>query len=478
MLKLYSIFFLFMFAAASGKATDPEVKQLLQKAGYEMILSPDQSMEVTDYIEKNFSLQREEKDKVEYLQIKSLFLQNNITAVLPRIAKEDSELPESIVILKRSILHFLRIDTPSYPNKDGGRGKDALLSERIMHLLHMLEAEKSENTSLALSDLLKNVQSANLLLLREDLLYLSSFLSDYTLSFSPAFFLKGMMNLYQGDPAFEIAYAQYLIHVHRLEEVSTLIEQLPNEALEQSTHLYLRYAYYDLLMRYYSQVNDVEQYQNVYRKKEILFRSIEKMQLSAQNKWFNLFEAGLNKRDASLRSHLQILLAAIFIAGFAVIVLILIRSYQLNQQILKYQTFISKFNLIKEMRSQPVLQVIPEKTESLLLKKLEDFEKSGAFTQPDLSLQQLAKKLKTNTKYLSEVINTHKKKNFNTYINELRVHYIIERLKHQPQYRLYKIKYLAEESGFTTHSAFAAVFKSYTGLSPINYIQLLKEKEE
>jgi len=93
-------------------------------------------------------------------------------------------------------------------------------------------------------------------------------------------------------------------------------------------------------------------------------------------------------------------------------------------------------------------------------------------------VQSLAKKLETNTKYLSEAINNHKQKNFNAYINELRINYIIGKLKNKPIYRSYKIKYLAEESGFSTHSAFAAVFKSVTGMSPANYIQLLKQKEE
>ena len=114
----------------------------------------------------------------------------------------------------------------------------------------------------------------------------------------------------------------------------------------------------------------------------------------------------------------------------------------------------------------------------MLLQRLQDFEKTTDYIRPDISLQNLAKKLDTNTKYLSEIINKHKQKNFNTYINELRINYITDKLKENTVYRNYQIKFLAEESGFSTHSAFAAAFKAVNGLSPAHYIQLLNHKEE
>lgn len=69
--------------------------------------------------------------------------------------------------------------------------------------------------------------------------------------------------------------------------------------------------------------------------------------------------------------------------------------------------------------------------------------------------------------------------NFNAYINKLRINYIVEKLKNEPNFISYKISYLAENSGFSSHSSFATVFKSITGISPVTFIDLLrKEKEE
>jgi|GEM_PF-971532 len=119
---------------------------------------------------------------------------------------------------------------------------------------------------------------------------------------------------------------------------------------------------------------------------------------------------------------------------------------------------------------------IPEKTEQELLKKLAKFEQSQKFLQPDISLTSLAKSMDTNTKYLSDVINRNKRVNFNQYINDQRIQYIIEKMKSEPKYLNYKIFYLAEECGFSSQSSFSTVFKSVTGISPLSFIKFLKNE--
>jgi AraC-like DNA-binding protein len=121
---------------------------------------------------------------------------------------------------------------------------------------------------------------------------------------------------------------------------------------------------------------------------------------------------------------------------------------------------------------------IPKETEEALIKKLNQFENSKQFTKQDMSLALLASQFETNTKYLSEIINTYKNKNFNSYINELRINYITDRLKNNKTYLQYKISYLAEESGFSSHSSFATVFKAVTGIPPTVFIELLRDQKK
>lgn len=94
-----------------------------------------------------------------------------------------------------------------------------------------------------------------------------------------------------------------------------------------------------------------------------------------------------------------------------------------------------------------------------------------------MSLPLLAAQLETNTKYLSEVIRKFKEKNFTTYINELKINHIAHLISSDPTFRQYKISYLAEFTGFTSHSTFTVVFKSVTGMSPNDYIQQVNKTQ-
>lgn len=128
---------------------------------------------------------------------------------------------------------------------------------------------------------------------------------------------------------------------------------------------------------------------------------------------------------------------------------------------------------LKDFQASHVF-TIPEKTENLILSNLETFEKSKDVRDPSLSLSVLAKRMNTNSKYLSEVINKHKGKNFNNYLNELRVNYIVEKLIQNPEYLQYKTSYLAEEAGFASRTTFTTIFKNVTGKSPSQFIDELK----
>jgi len=117
---------------------------------------------------------------------------------------------------------------------------------------------------------------------------------------------------------------------------------------------------------------------------------------------------------------------------------------------------------------------ITDETIKALLLKLEKFESSKKYLRKDLSLTWMANNLATNPKYLSEVIKTYKNHNFTSYINELRINYIIKKLYENPIYREYKITYLAEECGYVTPKVFVNAFKQQTGFTPSYFVEQLK----
>lgn len=120
---------------------------------------------------------------------------------------------------------------------------------------------------------------------------------------------------------------------------------------------------------------------------------------------------------------------------------------------------------------------IADKTIQTLLKKLDRFEDSEKYLRNDVNLTWLANHLNTNPKYLSEIIKQHKAKNFNNYINALRIQYIVEKLEKTPEYREYKISYLAQECGYASSQVFVIAFKKEMGMPPSNFIEKLNDAE-
>ena len=119
---------------------------------------------------------------------------------------------------------------------------------------------------------------------------------------------------------------------------------------------------------------------------------------------------------------------------------------------------------------------ISEDTEKKLLKKLAVFEATHSFLKKDLTLTSIARQKGTNPKYLSKIIHTHKNLSFTSYINKLRMNYIIQKLYDEPKYREYKISYLAEECGYTSAQVFVVVFKKETGFTPSCFIDQLRKE--
>ena len=69
-----------------------------------------------------------------------------------------------------------------------------------------------------------------------------------------------------------------------------------------------------------------------------------------------------------------------------------------------------------------------------ILQQLDKFEEELRFTDNQMSLRLLSEEFNTNIPYLSKIINVYKGKNFNYYINDLRIDYIIELLKNDATY--------------------------------------------
>jgi len=179
----------------------------------------------------------------------------------------------------------------------------------------------------------------------------------------------------------------------------------------------------------------------------------------------------------------------LWITGSGILLFLLIYYLRFTWQEKYFKEIAAYMEQIKPTPSVPkkvpvVEELVPKKStlkvsqdaEEQILSGLEEFEKQKSFLQKDISLAYVASELKMNTKYLSEVLNSRLNENFNGYINRLRIEYIVNKLKNEPEYLKYKISYLAEIAGYASHSSFTTAFKSITGMPPTTFINYLKKK--
>jgi hypothetical protein len=110
-----------------------------------------------------------------------------------------------------------------------------------------------------------------------------------------------------------------------------------------------------------------------------------------------------------------------------------------------------------------------------LLCKLKAFEDKCGFTENGLTINKLAHKLRTNSTYLSQVINDNKGMNFNRYLGELRINYITNKLYTDKVYLNYKIETLAEKCGIASRTNFSNLFREINGMRPTEFIKKRQE---
>lgn len=186
----------------------------------------------------------------------------------------------------------------------------------------------------------------------------------------------------------------------------------------------------------------------------------------------------------NLSTILYIIVAVLFI-----LVLFVLYRYYTNQRIYR-----EKFEALMQQLEEPEVETVAEtkiipaenkkpdinpEVIANVLKQLEKFEKQKKFTQQELTLVSLASTLNTNSNYLSKIINFYRGKNYITYVNDLRIDYIVTRIKNEKRYRNYTIKALAEEAGFSTSQHFSKAFFARTGIYPSYFInELTKEYED
>lgn len=112
-----------------------------------------------------------------------------------------------------------------------------------------------------------------------------------------------------------------------------------------------------------------------------------------------------------------------------------------------------------------------------ILKQLQSFEDNKAYLNQNITTSKLAEEFKTNSKYISKVVNHYKKQTFINYINSLRIEYVTERLKIDNKFRNYTLNAIAREIGFNSSESFSKAFHKKNGINPSYFLKNLRNEK-
>lgn len=123
----------------------------------------------------------------------------------------------------------------------------------------------------------------------------------------------------------------------------------------------------------------------------------------------------------------------------------------------------------KKTKSAPYREQIRAELANELYRKIYDHVViQKKYKQPNFSASDLAKILKTNTRYLSAVVNSKFKMNFSCLLNEYRIrdarHLLLDK-----RYAEKTIEEISAMSGFANRQSFYAAFYKIVGITPNEY---------
>jgi AraC-like DNA-binding protein len=503
---LFQITFFFIFAVSFSQT--PEEKNLIRKAQEQAFNAPDETIKIVGHLAKKTNTDIE-KAQINLL-LKDSYLTkgdyNKAAIALYEAGKEISSLPDSLqfeIFLEKAKLsgkmhlykQFNNYVTSSRIVIDRLGNKTVAQPMLLQLKLEEINIDiQRQLYSRALGAIEKEEQKSEKIISAN-----SSLREGFALAKGRS--LKGLEKFDESEKYLlkvlssykEKKHANILQEVNVLNRLGDLYFQKKeyNKAIATLTtslkkarkidNSYLLEDIYNHLAVNYLALNDKAEHQSS-NKKFITFLTLnEEKDNEAVNSLFNLAgeeeEANYFIAESRYESYIY--------AGLGVLVLIFafgnVLYFRNKAKRRRLKEIISYLEIINNVSVKPEAEkkeankklVIPTETEQTILTKLKRFENSIKYTSKDMSLATLAAQLDINTKYLSEVINKHYQDNFNTYINKLRINFIIEKLKNEPEYLNYKISYLAEVSGFSSHSSFATVFKSITGIAPTTFIDFL-----
>lgn len=219
----------------------------------------------------------------------------------------------------------------------------------------------------------------------------------------------------------------------------------------------------DTFLELYSKKTDVEkkEYANIYKK-------IENKTLSTQIEQIKEENDDLKSRTFTIIVIISVILLGLFIYIYH-------QVKEKKKARIKLELLLNEIEESKTVEANSFSKVtIKDEKEKQIINGLKKIEENKYYLNQDFNLYNAAKKIGTNTTYLTKVVKCYSNLSFSEYTNDLRMTYLINELVNDKKIRNYTVQALAELVGYKNGTSFSKIFKEKTGVTPFQFIEKLK----
>lgn len=184
-------------------------------------------------------------------------------------------------------------------------------------------------------------------------------------------------------------------------------------------------------------------------------------------------------KSSSIQTNQLVLIIALLVVLVSITIYLLyqVRKKKHTEQKLNDLLLHVKNKALNEENPSKTTYTISNEKEAEIMNNLLELEEKKLYLKQEYNQAYVAKKLNTNTTYLSQTINKYMKKSFSEYTNELRINYILKELSENKKIRGYTTQALADLVGYKNGISFARTFKEKTGVTPFQYIEKLNAEK-
>ena len=154
------------------------------------------------------------------------------------------------------------------------------------------------------------------------------------------------------------------------------------------------------------------------------------------------------------------------------------KEEEMHRIVQQYEAYLKEKQEAQQQNDTPLVKQSESKKLALALQQL--FETEKIYRRQGLSANEVIEILKTNHKNFTTAIKEHFQKGFVEYVNTYRVEEAVKMLKEQEnggKYANYSVEMIAEEVGFNSRTTFYITFKRIVGITPKEYMEVLKQQE-